>query len=161
MLRGFVLCIVLLIVLALIGGWFVLQHMDISSLNEPSRFEDYLAIHAKHLLVAREAQQQLPTEQIASADSIEEGHTIYGASCAGCHGYDGRTPTPLGKSLYPHAPSLASPGPQSFTDAEMFVIIRGGIRMSGMPGFGKSQTSDQIWELVQYLRTLPSAPAHH
>ena len=161
MLRGFILCIVLLMVLAVVGGWFLLQHMDISSLDRPGRVENYLAIHAKHLLVARAAQQTLPAETENTADNIEDGHTSYGSLCAGCHGYDGRTPTKLGNSFYPKAPSLADSGAQSFTDPQLFVIIRGGIRLSGMPAFGNSQANEQLWNLVHYLRTLPNAPVHH
>jgi mono/diheme cytochrome c family protein len=161
MVRGFVLCIVLLIVLAIGGGWFMLQHMEISALDRPSRVEMYLATHAKHSIVARAAQQTLPGETPNNADNIEDGHTSYGSLCAGCHGYDGRTPTKLGNSFYPKAPSLAETGAQSYSDAELFVIIRGGIRLSGMPAFGNSQANDQLWNLVHYVRTLPNAPAHH
>jgi mono/diheme cytochrome c family protein len=161
MFRGFVLGIVLLIVLGIVGGWFVLQHMDISSLNRPGRVENYLAIRAKHILVAHAAQQTLPAETGNSADSIEDGHTTYGSACAGCHGYDGRTPTKLGNSFYPEAPSLAADHVQHYSDAELFVIIRGGIRLSGMPGFGNTQPNDQLWNLVHYVRTLPNAPVHH
>lgn len=161
MVRRFFLTLIVLILLLALGGWILLQRMDISAMDQPSRTETFLAMHAKHYLLAREARQQLPPQPAATADGIEEGHTTYGSSCAGCHGYDGRTPTPLGKSLYPQAPSLASPGPQSYTDGELFVAIRGGIRLSGMPAFGNSHSGEEIWELVQYIRTLPKLPAHH
>ena len=161
MLRGFILCIVVMTVLAIAGGWFVLHSMDISALNRPGRVENYLAIHAKHVMVAHAADQTLPAETANSADNIEDGHTSYGSSCAGCHGYDGRTTTKLGHSLYPEAPSLAAEHVQRYSDAELFVIIRGGIRLSGMPGFGNNQPNDQIWNLVHYVRTLPNAPVHH
>ncbi len=120
MLRGFILCIVLLIVLGIAGGWFMLQHMDISSLDRPGRIENYMAIHAKHVMVAHAAQQTLPAETANSAENIEDGHTTYGSSCAGCHGYDGRTPTKLGQSLYPEAPSLAATHVQNYSDAGTF-----------------------------------------
>ena len=161
MLRGFILCIVFLIVLGIAGGWFVFQHMEISALGHPSRIETYLATGAKHSMVARAAQQPLPTETPNTADNIEDGHTSFGSACAGCHGYDGRTPTKMGNSFYPDAPSLASPGVQNYKDEELFVIIRGGIRLSGMPAFGNSQGNDQLWNLVHYVRTLPNAPVHH
>jgi mono/diheme cytochrome c family protein len=161
MLRGFILCIVVLIVLGIAGGWFVFQHMEISALGHSSRVETYLATTAKHSMVARAAQQPLPTETQNTPDNIEDGHGSYGASCAGCHGYDGRTPTKMGNSFYPDAPSLASSGVQNYKDEELFVIIRGGIRLSGMPAFGKSQTDEQLWNLVHYVRTLPNAPVHH
>jgi len=161
MIRGFILCIVVMIVLAIAGGWFVLQHMEISSLDRPGRIENYMAIRAKHILVAHAAQQTLPAETQNTPDTIEDGHTSYGSSCAGCHGYDGRTPTKLGAALYPEAPSLAATHVQNYSDAELFVIIRGGIRLSGMPGFGRTYGNDQVWNLVHYVRTLPNAPVHH
>jgi mono/diheme cytochrome c family protein len=161
MLRGFVVCIVLMIVLAIAGCWFVLHSMDISALNRPSRVENYLAIRAKHVLVAHAAEQNLPSQTANSADNIEDGHTTYGSTCAGCHGYDGRTPTKMGNSFYPEAPSLAAEHVQRYSDAELFVIIRGGIRLSGMPGFGNTQQNDQLWNLVHYVRTLPNARVAH
>ena len=161
MIRGFILCIVLLIVLAIAGGWFVLTHMDVSALDRPGRIENYLAIRAKHVMVARKAQETLPAQTANNADNIEDGHTTYGSACAGCHGYDGRTPTKMGHSFYPEAPSLAAEHVQNYSDAELFVVIRGGIRLSGMPGFGNSQPNEQIWNLVHYVRTLPNAPVHH
>jgi mono/diheme cytochrome c family protein len=161
MFRRILLFVFVLILLVAVGGWILLQRMDISALDTPSRTESFLATHAKHYLVSREASTQLPSLPAATADNVEEGHTTYGSSCAGCHGYDGRTPTPLGKALYPPAPSLASPEIQNYSDAELFVIIRGGIRLSGMPAFGKTQNSEQIWELVQYIRALPKLPVRH
>jgi hypothetical protein len=35
-------------------------------------------------------------------------------------------------------------------------IIKNGIRFTGMPAFGKVETADNIWGLVNYVRTLPS-----
>ena len=158
MLRRLLLLLLLFIIVLIAGAWFAFQHMSISAMERPSRIETFLATQAKHRLVARAAQDALPAETPNSADTIEDGHTSYGSACAGCHGYDGRTPTRLGSSFYPSAPSLASPEAQIYNDKELFVIIHGGIRLSGMPAFGNSQTSDQIWNLVHYVRTLPNAP---
>ncbi len=157
MLRRILFLFVLIIIVLIAGGWFVFERMKISALDRPSRLEMFLATQAKRRLVARAAQDLLPVETPNNADNVEDGHTSYGSSCAGCHGYDGRTPTKLGSSLYPHAPSLASAEVQSYSDREIYVIIHDGIRLSGMPAFGNNQTSDQIWNLVRYVRTLPSA----
>ena len=78
--------------------------------------------------------------------------------CAGCHGYDGRTPTQLGNSFSPNAPSLASSDVQQYSNAELFVVVNGGIRLSGMPGFGNAHSSSEIWSLVHFVRSLPSTP---
>jgi mono/diheme cytochrome c family protein len=158
MVKGFLLCLFLMIVLAVIGGFLILHYMPINSLQPAGAIEERIAIRGRNYLLSRDAENQLPTQPAATPDAVEDGHTSYGSLCAGCHGYDGHTPTPLGSSMFPHAPSLAAPGPQRMSDAEMFVAIRGGIRHSGMPGFGKSESSEQIWHLVQYIRTLPNTP---
>lgn len=156
--RTLALLVLILIALAGCGVYFYVRATGISALQAPSTLEDYAAAHAKHWLVHRASEQgSIPTETPNTADNAADGHTQYGSTCAGCHGYDGRTPTKLGASMSPRAPSLAGPGAQNYTDAEIYIIIHDGIRMSGMPGFASSQSSDQIWNLVHYVRTLPSA----
>jgi mono/diheme cytochrome c family protein len=44
---------------------------------------------------------------------------------------------------------------QQYSDPELFWIVKNGIRLSGMPGFGKVESDEHIWDLVRYLRTLP------
>jgi len=56
--------------------------------------------------------------------------------------------------MYPRASDLTSEQVQSYSDEELFWIINNGIRFTGMPGFGKVETADNIWGLVKYVRTL-------
>jgi mono/diheme cytochrome c family protein len=56
--------------------------------------------------------------------------------------------------MLPRAVALNSDSVQSYSDRELFSIIREGIRFTGMPGFAGTDTSDQIWDLVDYLRSL-------
>jgi len=37
----------------------------------------------------------------------------------------------------------------------MFWFIKYGIKMTAMPGFGKSQTDEQIWDLAAFLCKAP------
>ena len=57
--------------------------------------------------------------------------------------------------MYPRAADLTSKQVQSYSDQELFWIINNGIRFTGMPGFGKMETPERIWGLVNYVRTLP------
>jgi mono/diheme cytochrome c family protein len=159
--RTLALLLIILIALAGAGVYFYVRATGISALQTPSTIEDYAATRAKHWLVHRAAEQgSIPTETPQTSENAADGHVQYGSSCAGCHGYDGRTPTKQGSSMSPRAPSLAGPGAQAYSDAEIYIIVHDGIRMSGMPGFGSSLSSDQIWNLVHFVRTLPSAARH-
>ncbi|HKT90224.1 MAG TPA: cytochrome c, partial [Candidatus Sulfotelmatobacter sp.] len=55
--------------------------------------------------------------------------------------------------------NLASAGVQKYSDRELFWIVKNGIRLSGMPAFGRVEPDEHIWDLVLYLRTLPKESA--
>jgi mono/diheme cytochrome c family protein len=74
--------------------------------------------------------------------------------CASCHGQDGHKPTPIGQSVYPRVPDLGSPMVQKLQDRELFWVIKNGIRFSGMPGFARIDTDQEIWQLTYYVRSL-------
>ena len=57
--------------------------------------------------------------------------------------------------MYPRASDLTSKRVQSYSDQELYWIIRNGIRFTGMPAFGEVEAPDHIWDLVNYVRTLP------
>ena len=58
--------------------------------------------------------------------------------------------------MYPRAADLTSPGVQWYSDRELFWIVKNGIRLSGMPGFGRVEPDEHIWNLVHFVRTLPA-----
>jgi len=138
-------------VLAVLG--VLASQASLSTLEEPGPTETYLATTAKHWLVGRAARGlEAPA---AAADGMSElrGEMNYIARCRACHGADGRTPTDVGRALYPRTPDLGSAAVQQYTDAELFVVIHDGVRLSGMPGFGKIHSDQEIWDLVRYVRS--------
>ena len=86
--------------------------------------------------------------------SVAEGDKLYGVECAACHGMEGSTPTDAERWMYPRAANLSSSEVQQYSDAELFWIVKNGIRLSGMPAFGKVETDANIWNLVRYVRSL-------
>ncbi len=151
--RG-VLIILLAFLLIVIGGWFFAGRFSLSALNDPGPIETYLATKVKLWAVSRSARGPLPQAPPDNDASLNIGQMIYGGECASCHGTDGRTPTDVGRWMYPRAVDLNSPEAQQWSNAELFWIIKHGIRLSGMPGFGKTRSDEQIWHLVHYVRSL-------
>jgi len=62
-----------------------------------------------------------------------------------------------GRGMSPRAPDMTADATQSLSDGELFWIIENGVKMTGMPGFGDDDPSndDESWELVDFIRTLP------
>jgi mono/diheme cytochrome c family protein len=137
-----------------------LTQIRLDALQEPGHLETFLATLVKHLLVRRDSLKGIPPAPRNLQASIEEGDKVYATDCSMCHGSDGRTPTDSGRWMYPRAADLTSPEVQQYRDRELFWILKNGIRLSGMPAFGRVESDEHIWNLVHYLRTLPrNAPA--
>jgi mono/diheme cytochrome c family protein len=151
--RGVILLAGLLAALAG-GAWYLAANASLSALEPPGGLETAVATAAKRWLVARAARRPLPAAPANDPQSVANGTMQFGANCAFCHGQDGRTPTKVGTSLYPRAVRLDAGGVQAYSDAELYVVIRDGIRLTGMPGFGKIHSEQEIWNLVHYLRSL-------
>lgn len=139
--------------IALVGASLA-SSVDLSALPDPGKFETSVADGAKNFLVHREARFSSLQEPPITRSDLDSAQNVFGSECATCHGNDGRTPTDMGRGLYPRAPDLGSDEVQHWSDPEMFWIIRNGIRLTGMPAFGKQLTDQETWGLVHYLRTL-------
>lgn len=150
------LILVLVLALAAGGALVLLFTFNLSALPAPGHLETALATKVKHWKVARSARSGIPPESLETPVSQTIGGMDFRGSCSNCHGLDGRTPSDVGAAMYPRAPDLGSSDTQRYSDAQLFWIIKNGIRLSGMPGLGKTHGDDQIWNLVHYVRRLGS-----
>ena len=148
--------LVILIALALavvlvIVGW---NQIRLDALQEPGRMETFLATVVKQFLVSRSSREGIPPPPSNLQESIAEGDKLYAGDCSMCHGSDGHTLSDSGRWMYPRASDLTSPLVQRYSDRELFWIVKNGIRLSGMPAFGRVESEEHIWNLVNYLRTM-------
>ena len=143
-----------LLIAAAVSGVSFAMWFDLSALPEPGRFETFIATKGKRWLVYRESRTAELHEPPATSVSLSSAGLTFQAVCAMCHGFDGHTPSAIAKGLSPRTPDLGSAEVQHWTDPELFWIIRNGIRLSGMPAFGKQLSNEQVWDLVHYLRSL-------
>jgi len=131
------------------------SRFTLSALPDPGQTETLLATQAKHYLIRRSSRSGIPPAPAQREAAIKEGERLFGTECAACHGMSGRNLTDAGRWMYPRAANLASHDTQSYSDQEIFWVIKNGIRFSGMPAFGKVESDDHVWDLVLYFRTLP------
>jgi mono/diheme cytochrome c family protein len=152
--KRWILAILIALALAAVAVIVGLNQIRLDALQEPGKVETFLATVVKQFLVRRSSREGIPPPPSNSQESIAEGDKLYAIDCSMCHGSDGRTPSDSGRWMYPRASDLTSPLVQRYADRELFWIVKNGIRLSGMPAFGRVESDEHIWNLVNYLRTM-------
>lgn len=97
----------------------------------------------------------------ASADDVEKGRVLFGASCAQCHGEAGDGNGIAAPHVYP-LPRNFQTGVYKLrhtfagelpTDQDLFDTIRKGMPGTSMPAWEGALTEAEMWQLVAYLKT--------
>ncbi len=93
------------------------------------------------------------------ADSLARGQAIYEAQCASCHGETGMGDGPAAASLNPPPAPVAHTSCR-LSDAYLFWRIHEGGTQWGtaMPAFGEILSEEDIWHVINYLRSLEPCP---
>ena len=144
------------IVLAVGVGVFKLGLMPVNADVPPSRLETRFIPIAVRASVVHHAEEQ-PNPLAPTDENLIAGSEVYAELCARCHGTPGRGPSVLGASFYPPAPQFTLQ-PSAYTEAELFWIVKHGIRDTGMPAWGRLLTDQDIWKVVALLRRINSLP---
>lgn len=83
--------------------------------------------------------------------SQNRGKEIFNGRCAMCHGLQGQGDGPVGKSLNPPPANLVHSA-KVFDDGKLAGMIAEG--RGQMPPFGKALKKENIWDVVNYIRSL-------
>lgn len=97
-------------------------------------------------------------ETLASDDQARLGAAHYESICVRCHGAPGRTPSATLGSMLPHAPDLST-AVRQWNDAELFWIVKHGLKYTGMPAWPYQSRDDEVWAVVAFLRRMPRLDA--
>jgi mono/diheme cytochrome c family protein len=93
---------------------------------------------------------------IEDAKLAEAGFPHFHEMCRLCHGAPGYPLPEFAQGLYPDPPALTSETVQKeWSNAQLFWIIKNGIKMTGMPAFGPTHDDKELWGVVAFLRRLP------
>jgi len=97
----------------------------------------------------------------ADATSVGEGQKLYTKLCSECHGDSGKGDGEMAEDLNPKPANLTDADwKHGSTDGEIFVVIRDGVKGTGMKPFSKKLTTHQIWDVVNYIRSIGPKPSH-
>lgn len=110
-----------------------------------------LATAADRSIAARA--EQIDSVPAAMQIDREHGFIHYHEMCVACHGAPGIEPSEVARGLNPTPPDFGR-GTYDRNAGEVFWIIKNGIRMTGMPGFGPTHSDEEIWSIVAILDDL-------
>jgi len=87
---------------------------------------------------------------LAFAQSLTDAKTVFAKNCILCHGADGRSQTPAGKTL--QAADLTAPGVQGQSDGQIRNALAKG--KGKMPAYGPALGDQGLDAMLKYIRTL-------
>ena len=94
-------------------------------------------------------------ENLDQVARISRGGELYGLLCQVCHLGPGIEPTALSQGLTPEPPRLTEHAGHHGLK-EQFWIVKHGIKMTGMPAWGETQTDEQMWDIVAFVSRMPN-----
>ncbi|MGC1480030.1 MAG: c-type cytochrome [Chthoniobacterales bacterium] len=89
---------------------------------------------------------------------ILRGAGHYRTGCFECHGGPGARMPVVAAGMTPQPPYLP-PRMEQWEDAELFTIVKDGIKFAGMPAWPTPVRDDEVWDVVAFLRELPGMDA--
>ena len=120
-------------------------------------FEELLAGTAVQARIAREAPTKagLPATEV----NLIAGAKIYREHCVDCHGLPSGAPSAASQGMYPAPPQFFDQKP--FGNEQVgqdYWIIANGIRLTGMPGYKRSLSDEQLWQVSQFVLNREKLP---
>lgn len=155
-----VLGLALLVILAAAGVTGVVYGglIDVAATATESRpLRWLLATTREHAIKRRAEGIQVP--DLSADHLVAAGASGFDAMCANCHGAPGRSPFVAANDMSPPPPRLDRGDAAELDSAERFWVIKHGIRMTGMPAWGRTHSDEEIWDLVAFLHRLPQMDA--
>ena len=102
--------------------------------------------------------KDITVSDLNDSSMLKEGFEHYNEMCVSCHGAPGLEETEVSVGLNPTAPFLVKVA-KEIDPKELFWITKNGIKMTGMPAWGKTHSDEKIWAIVAFVKKLPNMTA--
>ena len=138
--------------------YFASGRAPVATTDSDMPFESFFAHKALDARIAKDVPKNVPVQ--ATEGNYLDGADLYKRHCAVCHGLPLTPKSSIAAGMYPRPPQLfEGKGVTDDPPAETYWKIFNGIRMTGMPGFSKSLTENQMWQIAILLANADKLPA--
>ena len=154
-LRDVVLTLLAVVFVAVVGAYAFARSGGLSADRQPGALEQAVAGRLRN--VSASAQAGDVTNPLADKPDAWRGATRnYAARCAMCHNINGKGATMLASNVSPPPPDFTQDDTQRLSDAQLFAIIRDGVRFTAMPSWREMHTDEELWHYVALVRHFPN-----
>ena len=137
--------------------YFSTGSAPVATTAPPMPFEKMFARMALHARQEKEVPKTVPIA--ADEANLLAGAQVYKEHCAVCHGLPLQPQTAIASGMFPKPPKLMEgKGVTDDPPGETYWKVSGGIRMTGMPGFGKTLSETQMWQVSLLCANADKAP---
>lgn len=145
---GTIIFLTIICLVVIYSGWY-----EVSASNEDSGIVEWIIKTTKNNSIEFRI-EDISVPDLKDSLRIKEGFEHYNEMCVVCHGAPGKEETELSKGLNPPAPYLVKVT-DKIDPKELFWITKNGIKMTGMPAWGKTHSDGKIWAIVAFMKILP------
>lgn len=139
------------ILLVVAGAYLFIAFGGVSMMTSspPLPFEKRLARVALRASIDGAANEKDPLP-FQDANMIA-GARVYKTHCAVCHGVPGSDKTAIAKGMFPEPPQLFVDTVTDDPEGVTYWKVTHGIRLSGMPGFIKTLSETERWQVTMLM----------
>ncbi|HEX3744046.1 MAG TPA: c-type cytochrome [Bryobacteraceae bacterium] len=136
--------------------YFRMGYAPVATAAAPMPFERQLAEAALDARIKKEAPATAPIA--GDEGNLAAGVKTYREACSMCHGLRGQPETVIAKGMFPKPPQFLARPAKDGQVGQTFWVVKNGIRLTGMPGFGESLSDDEIWQVSLMLEQRDKLP---
>jgi mono/diheme cytochrome c family protein len=138
------------------AGFFFGGFFNVAASEDDPDIVNAALEHVRTASIARHATEK-PTVSLNDPALVQAGAKAFSErGCVHCHGGPGVEWSKFSEGLNPGPPDLKDVVGDMLPQ-ELFWVIKNGIKMTGMPSFGKIEVPDpEIWSMVAFLKKLPT-----
>ena len=137
------------------AGFFFGGFFDIAATWQDPPAVASAIVRVRNASIQRHATEKAPAN-FGDAARVPAGAKAFAmAGCANCHGAPGVKWAKFSEGLNPDPPDLKEVAGE-LDPPEIFHVVKNGIRMTGMPGFGAFVSDDDIWSIAAFVKKIAS-----
>jgi len=150
---------VIIFILGLGGGLVIINSgiISIAATNPHSALTDWVLSTASDNSIRYHA-KAVKAQPVTDQKMVTEGFRHYREMCVSCHLAPGIKSSEIRKGLMPEPPKLQEAA-EEWSPAELFWVIKNGIKMTGMPAWGPTHSDKKLWDTVAFVVQLPKMTA--